>query len=594
VSQKYYTDEKNAQIVLALLKAHGVRKIVVSPGATNVPIAGSLLNDSFFEAYSAPDERSAAYIACGLASESGEMVALSCTGATASRNYLPGLTEAYYRKLPIIAVTSMPPFRSVGHLQPQAIDRSVVPKDVVRISVSLATVKDREDFKHCEFLVNNALLEARRRGGGPVHINLERAGSGAFDTVDLPKVRVMKRCTSSSEAKEFPMIPCDAKVAVFIGAHKAFTDAETMALEKFVRRYGCVVLCDHTSSYRGEGRIGSALVCSQGKNHPELQHLKPDVLIHIGEISGDTPSYVVCKLAKTVWRVGEDGELRDLFGQLEYVFEMREEDFFQRYANNENGDRVTSNAYFSAWREHDTRLRTMIPEIPFSNTWIAHLAAPLIPENSILHFGILNSLRNWNFFEVASSIHTACNVGGFGIDGCVSTLIGASLAEPSKLCFGVFGDLAFFYDMNSLGNRHIGANVRILLINNGGGGEFMRYNHYGSQFGERTKECIAAAWHYGDKSPDLVRHYAQDLGFTYLSAKNKEEFKVAVAEFVSPMRSEKPLFFECFTNFEDDSGALYAMEHVDSRTDSQAAVRDAIVKILPKSVKNTLKNILEK
>ena len=67
---KYYTDEQNAQIVIALLKGHGIRKVVASPGATNIPITGSIQNDPFFEVWSAPDERSAAYIACGLAAAS--------------------------------------------------------------------------------------------------------------------------------------------------------------------------------------------------------------------------------------------------------------------------------------------------------------------------------------------------------------------------------------------------------------------------------------------------------------------------------------------------------------------------------------------
>ena len=67
-----YTTEKNVQIVIALLKAHGVKKIIASPGTTNVTFMGSVQNDSYFEIYSAADERSAAYIACGLAEESGE------------------------------------------------------------------------------------------------------------------------------------------------------------------------------------------------------------------------------------------------------------------------------------------------------------------------------------------------------------------------------------------------------------------------------------------------------------------------------------------------------------------------------------------
>ena len=97
----YYSNDKTTQILLSLLKAHGIRKVIVSPGTTNISLVGSMQYDSFFELYSSVDERSAAYIACGLAYESGEPVVLSCTEATASRNYLPGLTEAYYRQLPL-------------------------------------------------------------------------------------------------------------------------------------------------------------------------------------------------------------------------------------------------------------------------------------------------------------------------------------------------------------------------------------------------------------------------------------------------------------------------------------------------------------
>lgn len=88
-----YTNEVNTQIVLSLLKAHGIRKVIASPGTTNIRLVASMQQDAFFEMYSAADERSAAYMACGMAEESGEAVVLSCTGATASRNYVPGLTE---------------------------------------------------------------------------------------------------------------------------------------------------------------------------------------------------------------------------------------------------------------------------------------------------------------------------------------------------------------------------------------------------------------------------------------------------------------------------------------------------------------------
>ena len=95
---------------MALIKAHNIKRAIVSPGSTNISFAASLMYDSDIEVYSAVDERSAAYMACGLAASTGEPVIISCTGATAARNYVPGLTEAFYRHLPILAVTSSQPF----------------------------------------------------------------------------------------------------------------------------------------------------------------------------------------------------------------------------------------------------------------------------------------------------------------------------------------------------------------------------------------------------------------------------------------------------------------------------------------------------
>lgn len=160
-----YTTEKTVLLVIALLKAHGIRKIIASPGTTNVTFVGSVMHDDFFQVYSCVDERSAAYMACGMAEESGEPVVVSCTGATASRNYFPGLTEAYYRKLPIIALTSTREECKVGHLIDQQIDRTQQPKDTVVCSEHLQIIKDKEDWWDCTIKVNRVLLALFSHGG---------------------------------------------------------------------------------------------------------------------------------------------------------------------------------------------------------------------------------------------------------------------------------------------------------------------------------------------------------------------------------------------------------------------------------------------
>ena len=124
-----YTNEKNVLILISLLKAYGIKRIIVSPGTTNFTFVGSIQNDTDFELYSSADERSAAYMACGMAAESGEPVVITCTGATASRNYMPALTEAYYRKLPVIAIMAHCGVDFIGNLRPQQIDRRISPTD---------------------------------------------------------------------------------------------------------------------------------------------------------------------------------------------------------------------------------------------------------------------------------------------------------------------------------------------------------------------------------------------------------------------------------------------------------------------------------
>lgn len=552
--KKFYSNEKQVQILITLLKANNIKKVIASPGATNVAFIGSIQGDPFFEIYSAVDERSAAYIACGLSSESGEPVVISCTGATSSRNYLPGLTEAYYRKLPILAVTSTQIVSKVGHLVAQVIDRSNKPNDVATLSVTLPVVKDADDFWDCEVKVNQAILALKRRGGGPVHINLPTVYDRDFGIQELPKIRVINRISYGDSTPEII-----GKVAIFIGAHKKWSDEETKAIDSFCAKNDAVVFCDHNSAYKGKYRVQFALAASQQFFNND--HFKPDLFIHLGEVSGDYPTLGMC--GKNVWRVSEDGEIRDAFRRLTHVFEMKELDFFNIY--NQNCESSKAN-YLNTCKSRLNELREKIPEVPFSNIWLASKIAHRIPENSTIHFGILNSLRSWNYYELPSSVSSAVNTGGFGIDGALSTILGASLSNREKLFFLVLGDLAFFYDMNALGNRHIGCNLRILLVNNGKGTEFTNYDHHAARFGEDAENFMAATGHYGNRSRTLVKNYVESLGFEYISAQNKEQFENTYTHFISPTITERSIIFEVFTDSTDESKALELMKTLESES----------------------------
>lgn len=313
-----YSSERNVQMLLALLKAHKIKKMVLSPGSANASFVASAQYDGEFELYSSVDERSAAYIACGLAEESQEPVVICCTGATASRNYMPGLTEAYYRKLPIVAVTATRPIAWLGQNRDQLIDRTVIPNDIAVKSVHLPVILNEQEEWECNLKINDALMELYRNGRGPVHINLTTSYSLDFSVSKLPQERVIQRINFG---RELPKLS-NGNIAIFVGAHSAWSEKLKVAVESFCEQYNAFVFYDQTSNYTGKYGIPCGLFDIGG-----FPNLKIDLLIHLGNISASWPSS-----AREIWRVNSDGEIRDTYQHLTKVFEMQEEDFLWRIA----------------------------------------------------------------------------------------------------------------------------------------------------------------------------------------------------------------------------------------------------------------------
>ena len=239
-------------------------------------------------------------------------------------------------------------------------------------------------------------------------------------------------------------------MAIFIGSHKKFSTDLQKSIESFCENYNAVVLCDNTSNYYGKYKLNMALLYAQ---EAYFNTTKFDLIIYLGDITGD---YYTSRALFNgeLWRVSTDGEIKDRFRNTKYVFKMTDDLFFEHYWKlNSVQPRCT---HFEYLKNELNKIKSNIKNIPFSNIWLAKEIAPRIPEGASIHFGILNSLRAWNFFELPNRVTSFCNVGGFGIDGCLSSLIGASMVDAKKLYFGIFGDLSFFYDMNVLRNSPLG------------------------------------------------------------------------------------------------------------------------------------------
>ena len=578
--ENHYSNARNVQIVIALMKAHGVKKVVASPGATDMAIVASLQQDPYFEMYSSIDERSAAYMACGMAAESGEPVAITCTGATSSRNYMPGLTEAYYRQLPILAITCSRSNANIGHYVDQVTDRTQLPSDVVMESVQAQSIHCPEDEWDVMVKVNKAMIGLTRNGGGPTHINLVTASSSNFAVKEIAPVR---KISLYLKEDKFPEVP-QGKVGIFVGAHEKWSDELTAAVDNFCEVYNAMVICDPTSNYKGKYRILMPLLCEQAKEEVGGEQL--DLMIQIGFVSS-----MLFKKAKVMWRVAKDGVVRDTFRKTNSIFQMSELDFFTKMVE---GKGKKENTVYSEYKERYDSLLHSLPELPFSNIWVAQQLSGQLPENSVLHLGIRNSLRSWGYFEIPNSVLSYCNTGGFGIDGGISSLIGASMVNQQSLFYGVFGDLLFFYDMNSLGNRDIKPNLRIIVINNGLGQEFKNVSFPGSLLlGEEIDKFTAAKGHFACQSKTLVKDYAENLGFEYLTASNKEEFANVYKRFISKEPAERPMLFEIFTNTKDETSAHNLTTSIELKSKVIRKVHDTLMKPELVAVKNIAKKVVK-
>ena len=190
-----YTTQENVRIVIALLKQYNIRHIVVSPGGTNIPISQAVQDDPFFICYSVPDERSAMYFAIGLYLQTGEVIATSCTSAQATRNYVPGLTEAFYKHAPILAITTSKLERFQYQDYMQAPDQCSLPRDAVKHSFDLPPITDVNTRVQCYHNAKDAILETTHRNPGPVQLNIriEDTLQGVFENGELPTIRPLKR-----------------------------------------------------------------------------------------------------------------------------------------------------------------------------------------------------------------------------------------------------------------------------------------------------------------------------------------------------------------------------------------------------------------
>ena len=560
----------NIENIVEALKANNIKKIVISPGGTNIPLIKQLQGDSFFTCYSVVDERSAMYFAIGLYLKTGEVIATSCTSAQATRNYIPGLTEAYYKNVPILAITMSkhPRFTYQGYMQGP--DQTSLPKDCVKKSYSLPFIADDYDKLHSMRAINEAMLEVTTGVPGPVQLNVP--------WLDFPikyEVNTFKAIGFIEKTQiDFSSLK-NKKVLLVIGESRPFDKDTTELINVFSNSTNCVVYTNHLSNFHGENVVRGNLLLTCMSDAYFEKELMPDILITIGGQTGDYPLYrklsAINYKSFEHWHVSMDLRVKDTYDHLTLHIHSSICDFFKSYDCSINEE---SHDYLKAWRDFEKEINRQVT-LPFSNASCARKMAGKIPPSSIVNFAILNSMRVWSWFNIHPSIECYSTVSAFGIDGGTSMLIGESI-ESNQLCFLFTGDLAFYYDINALGIRHIKNNVRIMIVNNSGGVEFKYKSNSNAM--PIIDKYIAAAGHYKN-----AKGWAEDCGFIYISAKTENEFDDAIDTFVSV--SNKPIVLEVFVLDQDEATAYKKMLNNNLIIEKSEMIKNKFNRVLTKTKK---------
>lgn len=548
-----YSDKKNILQLVALLKEYGVRHIVLCPGSRNAPIVHSFANDADFTCYSMTDERSAGFFALGLTQSDGMPAAVCCTSGSALLNLHPAVAEAYYQKVPLIVISADRPGAWIGQMDGQTLPQPGVFQTLVRKSVNLPEVHTDEDEWYCNRLINESLLELDHHGRGPVHINIPISEPLFQFTVEsLPKVRRINRLNGPdlSERCLHPLIDqidkYTKKMMVIGQTMNSFLFWEEQA--KIYKQFAC--LTEH---------LGNSLVSDIPiKNFDTLLYampkevmakMAPELLITYGGhiVSKRLKKFLRQHPPKEHWHVSADGEVADLYCSLTTIIEMEPLDFLAEISCRVKDHKLS---YPGKWKDYSRTIPE--PDLAYSEMSAVGTLIKNLHGMPVLHLANSSVVRYAQLYSLPLSVTVYCNRGTSGIEGSLSTAIGyAACAEC--LNFVAIGDLSFFYDMNALWSGHIGSNLRILLLNNGGGEIF---NTLPGLDSSTTSHRFISAVH-----KTSAKGWAEERGFIYLKAENEEQLNEHMKLFTRETSTGQPILMEVFTDKDEDTRILKEYYH---------------------------------
>ncbi len=541
--------KKEVQVLASLMLEKGIRDVVISPGSRNAPLINTFDALAEFTCYNVVDERSAAFFALGIALRKRCPVAIACTSGSAMLNYAPAVAEALYQHIPLLILSADRPRSWVDQGDGQTIRQENALSNIVTKSVSLTGgMRDEDEVWYNTRLINEALNALTFPELGPVHINLPFA-EPLYDMEDvtLPKVknisfkgRENRLFDDEMECLREQWMRCPKKM-ILVGQMSYDPEMECL-LNNLANEHDIVVLTEKTSNIQGDKIVTSI---DNVLTVMDDEMLVPDLLITLGGpiVSKKIKYYLRYNKPKVHWHFSCSADIQDTFMALTElilaspILTLRNLSFQFSVVS----------GYAAKFQELDilaaTLNRAYAKQIDFCDFTVFDKVLESLPEAATLHLSNSTPVRYAQLFPMKKVIYQ-CNRGTSGIDGVISTAAGYALADHGFNVL-VIGDLSFFYDSNALWNCHFPDNLKIVLINNGGGGIF--------RFIDGPSHVPASEQHFVAKHTTKAEGLVRNFGVAYASANELESF---TNKYKDLLASDKAGVLEVFTPAEKNAEIL--------------------------------------
>lgn len=512
----------------------GIQHVVVSPGSRNAPAIIRFNRIQGLRLYSIVDERSAAFYALGMALETGETVALLCTSGSAGLNYAPAIAEAYYQQLPLLVITADRPEEWIDQGDGQTIRQTHMFANIIRKSFQLFEFSDNPDeIAFFARLVAEAIDRTQYPVSGSVHLNVpvreplyDINTHPPFQKVSLPAIAQTVNQISPETMATLANRWNDSLAKLILVGQLPVNNNLSKQLRRLAADGSVVVMVESTSNLKNEDFVGCIDTVIEGLNPETEAALCPEILVTLG-------GAIVSKRIKTLlrkinpahhWHVSPDveGFHVDTFRSLSLTLPVDSPGFLDQLAGL---SLLTKSTFAANWKQRmKERLQKhsiFLKSAPFSDIKAYELIFNQLPENGILFLGNSTPVRYGQLFNELNGYPIQSNRGTSGIDGCVSTAAGTAMLCDQTVMV-ITGDISFFYDSNALWNKALPANLKIIMINNGGGNIF-RVIPGPDQFEELGPYIETAHQLTGE---DLARGF----GLNYLKANDEPELNQALKQ----------------------------------------------------------------